>query len=404
MVQMSVFFRNFAPSFGNYCHQAIMNETKNKRLLSLDVLRGLTVAGMILVNNGYGESFEMLQHSKWNGMTPCDLVFPFFLFIVGVSCYLSMSKFNFKPSRPTLLKVLRRTVLLFALGLFINWFDHAIEGDLLCFGHLRLWAVLQRIALCYFFASLFALYVSHRYTIHTIIGLLAVYALILLWGNGYAEDASANILAQVDISLFGIEHLYHKSPVDPEGLLGTISGVAHVLLGFWCGQQIKQRKNIEEKTLAVFALGAVCVVGGYLLSYGLPLNKRIWSPSYVLMTCGLCALLLALFINEERRTKNEEFASAIQSGEGKAAANSSLFTLHSSFFRVFGVNALAIYASSELLAILFWHFGISDVIYNALHSVIPWDKWASLAYALTFMGINFLIGYILWKRKIFIKL
>ena len=330
MVQMSVFFRNFAPSFGNYCHQAIMNETKNKRLLSLDVLRGLTVAGMILVNNGYGESFEMLQHSKWNGMTPCDLVFPFFLFIVGVSCYLSMSKFNFKPSRPTLLKVLRRTVLLFALGLFINWFDHAIEGDLLCFGHLRLWAVLQRIALCYFFASLFALYVSHRYTIHTIIGLLAVYALILLWGNGYAEDASANILAQVDISLFGIEHLYHKSPVDPEGLLGTISGVAHVLLGFWCGQQIKQRKNIEEKTLAVFALGAVCVVGGYLLSYGLPLNKRIWSPSYVLMTCGLCALLLALFINEERRMKNLLPPSSRVKVRRQPILHSSLFTLHSS--------------------------------------------------------------------------
>ena len=386
MVQMRVFFRNFAPSFGNYSHRAIMNETKNKRLLSLDVLRGLTVAGMILVNNGYGESFEMLRHSKWNGMTPCDLVFPFFLFIVGVSCYLSMSKFNFKPSRPTLLKVFRRTVLLFALGLFINWFDHAIEGDLLCFGHLRLWAVLQRIALCYFFASLFALYVPHRYTIHTIIGLLAVYAIILLWGNGYAEDASVNILAQVDISLFGTEHLYHKSPVDPEGLLGTISGVAHVLLGFWCGQQIKQRKNIEEKTLAVFALGAVCVVGGYLLDYGLPLNKRIWSPSYVLMTCGLCALLLALFINMERSARNAE--------------RNTFFT----FFRIFGVNALAIYVASELLAILFGHFGISDAIYNALHSVIQWDKWASLAYALTFVGINFLIGYILWKRKIFIKL
>ncbi len=381
-----------------------MNETTNKRLLSLDVLRGLTVAGMILVNNGYGESFEMLRHAKWNGMTPCDLVFPFFLFIVGVSCYLSMSKTHFQPSRPTLLRVVRRTVLLFALGLAINWFDHAIEGDVLCFGHLRLWAVLQRIALCYFFASLFALYANHRYILHTVVALLATYALILLLGNGYAEDASANILAQVDVSLFGTEHLYHKSPVDPEGLLGTISGVAHVLLGFWCGKQIKQRKGIEEKALAVFALGAVCVVGGYLLSYGLPLNKRIWSPSYVLMTCGLCSLLLALFINEERRVKNEEFAAAIPSGEDKAAANSSFFTLHSSFFRVFGVNALALYVCSELLAILFWHFGISDIIYNALHSVIPWDKWASLAYALTFVAINYVIGYILWKRKIFIKL
>ena len=117
-----------------------MNNTKSKRLLSLDVLRGLTVAGMILVNNGYGESFEMLRHSRWNGMTPCDLVFPFFLFIMGVSCYISLSKSGFTPTRPVLLKVVKRTMLLFAIGLFINWFDHAIEGDLLCFGPDRKYA------------------------------------------------------------------------------------------------------------------------------------------------------------------------------------------------------------------------------------------------------------------------
>lgn len=97
-----------------------------QRLLSLDILRGITVAGMILVNNGYGESFEMLTHAKWNGMTPCDLVFPFFLFIMGVSTYLSLSKSGFHPSAPVIWKVVRRTLLLFAIGLAINWFDHAI--------------------------------------------------------------------------------------------------------------------------------------------------------------------------------------------------------------------------------------------------------------------------------------
>ena len=134
------------------------------------------------------------------------------------------------------------------------------------------------------------------------------------------------------------------------------------------------------------------------------LDKRIWSPSYVLVTCGLAALLQALLVSEERRVKNEESAAAIPSGEGKAAAKSSFFTLYSSFFRVFGVNALALYVASELLAILFGHFGISAVIYDTLHSIIIWDKWASLAYALTFVAINYAIGYVLWKRKIFIKL
>ena len=122
----------------------------SQRLLSLDILRGITVAGMILVNNGWGESFEMLGHSKWNGMTPCDLVFPFFLFIMGISCYLSLVKSEFKPTPQVIRRIVKRTVLLFVIGLFINWFDHAIEGDLLCFGHLRIWAVMQRISVLWY--------------------------------------------------------------------------------------------------------------------------------------------------------------------------------------------------------------------------------------------------------------
>ena len=376
----------------------------SRRLQSLDVLRGLTVAGMILVNNGYGESFAMLRHSKWNGMTPCDLVFPFFLFIMGISCYLSLSKNQFTPTPQVLRRVVKRTMLLFAIGLFINWFDHAIEGDLLCFGHLRIWAVMQRIALCYFFVALFALYANHRYILPTVIILLVAYTLLLIVGNGYAEDASVNVLAQADLQLFGYDHLYHKSPVDPEGLLGTVSGVAHVLIGFYCGKLIKQKDTTEQKALALFAAGTVCVIVGYLLTCGLPLNKRIWSPSYVLVTCGLAALLQALLIKEEGKVESEEFAAAIPSGEGKAAENSSLFTSLFSLFKVFGVNALALYVCSELLAILFGEFGISNAIYNVLHSVMPWGKWASLAYALTFVAINYAIGYVLWKRKIFIKL
>ena len=394
------------------------NETQSgaRRLLSLDVLRGLTVAGMILVNNGYGESFLMLRHSQWNGMTPCDLVFPFFLFIMGVSCYVSMSRRGFQSSPAMLRKVVRRTLLLFAIGLFINWFELAMKGTPLDLQHLRLWAVLQRIALCYLAVSLFALYAPHRYTLHTAAALLVAYTIIIICGNGYAEDASANILAQADRTLFGYDHLYHKSPVDPEGLLGTISSVAHVLLGFWCGRLVTGGKWKEEsgerkvesgerKVESVFCFATVCVFLGYLLSYGLPLNKRIWSPSYVLVTCGLCALLLALLYSEERRVKSEEFATALpHNANTAAAANSSLFTLHSSLFRVFGMNALALYVASELLAILFGHLGISDAIYGVLHAAIPWAKWASLAYALTFVAINYAIGYVLWKRKIFIKL
>ena len=374
---------------------------QSNRLLSLDILRGITVAGMILVNNGWGESFEMLNHAKWNGMTPCDLVFPFFLFIMGISCYLSLVKSEFKPTPKVIRRIIKRTVLLFAIGLFINWFDNAIEGDFLCFGHLRIWAVMQRIALCYGIVSLFALFCNHRYTIPVVIGLLIIYTAILVLGNGYAEDASVNVLAQVDLNLFGYDHLYHKSPVDPEGLLGTISSVAHVLLGFYCGKLIRQKNNVSDKVIALFVVGTILVIGGYLLSYGLPLNKRIWSPSYVMVTCGLASLLQAILmyvIDLSGSKFLRPFGSKRQSR---------VFTLHSSlftFFRVFGVNALALYVSSELLAILLGNLGISEMVYNAIHAVIPPLKWASLAYALYFVALNFLIGYILYRKKIYIKL
>lgn len=356
---------------------------ENKRLLSLDILRGITVAGMILVNSGWGESFEMLGHSAWNGMTPCDLVFPFFLFIMGISCYLSLVKSDFKLTPKVIRRIVKRTVLLFAIGLFINWFDHAIEGDLLCFGHLRIWAVLQRIALCYGIVSLFALFSNHRYTIPVIIGLLVIYTAILLIGNGYAEDATINILAQVDLKLFGYDHLYHHTPVDPEGLLGTISAVAHTLLGFYCGRLIRQKETVSDKVIALFVVGTVGVIGGYLLSYGLPLNKCIWSPSYVLVTCGLASLLQAFLM----------YVIDIQKKSG-----------WTTFFHVFGVNALALYVSSELLAILLGHLGISGWVYDGIHAVITPDKWASLAYALYFVLLNFAIGYILYRKKIYIKL
>ena len=251
---------------------------KSNRLLSLDILRGITVAGMILVNNGWGESFEMLEHSKWNGMTPCDLVFPFFLFIMGISCYLSLVKSEFKPTAPVIRRVIKRTVLLFAIGLFINWFDNAIEGDFLCFGHLRIFAVMQRIALCYGIVSLFALFCNHKYTIPVVIGLLVIYSAILVLGNGYAEDASINVLAQTDLNLFGYDHLYHKSPVDPEGLLGTISSVAHVLLGFYCGKLIRQkgsggarRGDIKSPVLR----GGGRVFGPKPRDYSFKLNKKV---------------------------------------------------------------------------------------------------------------------------------
>ena len=356
--------------------------SSSQRLLSLDILRGITVAGMILVNNGWGESYEMLQHARWNGLTPCDLVFPFFLFIMGISCYLSLVKSEFKPTPKVLRRIIKRTVLLFAIGLFIHWFDNALSGDY-GLAHLRIWAVLQRIALCYCAVSLFALFCNHRYTLPVAALLLVIYSAILIFGNGYAEDADINVLAQTDLRLFGYEHLYHKSPVDPEGLLGTISSIAHVMLGFYCGQLIRKKESVEQKVIALFVVGTVLIVAGWLLSYGLPLNKHVWRPSYVMVTCGLASLLQALLM----------YVIDIQQKKGWTA-----------FFHVFGVNALALYVSSELLAILLGNYGISETVYGWIHAVVPPLKPASLVYAVYFVLLNFAIGYVLYRKKIYIKL
>lgn len=146
-----------------------------KRLVSLDIVRGITVAGMILVNNGYGNSFQMLRHAEWNGLSVSDFVFPFFLFIMGVSLYLSLSKTGFKFSWKTFGKVAKRTVLLFAIGIGINWFGIAVWGNGLSIGELRFWAVLQRIALCYFLVAMFALCGKPKQTVPLVVLLIISY-------------------------------------------------------------------------------------------------------------------------------------------------------------------------------------------------------------------------------------
>ena len=204
----------------------------------LIVLRGITVVGMILVNNSGGKlSYDSLQHSAWNGLTLCDLVFPFFLFIMGVSTYIALGKFHFQASGSVVRKILKRTLVILCIGWAIHWFHFICDGDFFPFAHLRLTGVLPRIALCYCVVSFVALYVNHKY-IGWIIGcLIAGYAVLLCIGNGYAPD-DTNLLAIIDRNVLGADHLYHKSPIDPEGLTSTLSAIAHTLIGFCCGKII----------------------------------------------------------------------------------------------------------------------------------------------------------------------
>ena len=372
------------------------------RLKSLDIMRGLTVALMILVNNGGEQNYHILTHSKWNGLTPCDLVFPFFLFMMGMSTYLSLRKTEFKPSLIIYRKIAKRTILLFLIGLSINWFDMICSGNGLDFAHLRIWAVLQRIALCYGIVSLLAIHINQRYFVHIILGIIIVYMGILAFGNGYAYDASVNIIAQADLHFFGYDHLYHKSPVDPEGLLSTIPAIAHTMIGFLCCKYISiAGQTVESKIKVLKVAGLVMVALGFGLSLiGFGINKRIWSPSYVFVTCGFASWILGILVQfiDGRGAATD---SAATGDSQKKPQKDNILTRG---LLAFGMNPLFLYVMSEALAILFGSFGIKADIFAGIHSLITDDYVASLTYALFFVAIHAVMGVWMYHKKIFIKL
>ena len=365
-----------------------MAETKSKRLLSLDVLRGLTVAGMILVNNGGGaHSFEPLNHSKWNGLTPCDLVFPFFLFMVGVSIFISLNRHAGEPGIYT--KIIKRTILMFVIGVALHAWDMLIWGDAASIpGTLRIWGVLQRIALSYCGASLLFLAFKGHHLWKITLSLLAIYAVILLLGNGYSEVADENWIGKVDRMLFG-DHIYRKvldgrSPVDPEGLVGVISGIAHAMVGVICGKAIMSGKEIGEKIMNILVISIAMGICGYLLSYGLPINKRIWSPSYVLVTCSMGAGLLGLF-------------TWIIDMKG--------YKKWSTVFQWFGMNALFVYILSEMLPSVIGVTGISNLIHSGWAAIFGVESpWAITVYALTLVAFMAFCAWLLFRKKIIIKI
>lgn len=414
------------------------------RLKSLDIMRGLTVALMILVNNGGEQNYHILTHSKWNGLTPCDLVFPFFLFMMGMSTYLSLRKTEFKPSLMIYRKIAKRTILLFLIGLSINWFDIICSGNGLDFEHLRIWAVLQRIALCYGIVSLLAIHINQRYFVHIILGIIIVYMGILAFGNGYAYDASVNIIAQTDLHIFGYDHLYHKSPVDPEGLLSTLPAIAHTMIGFLCCKYISiAGQDVHSKIKFLKISGLVMLTLGFFLSLiGFGINKRIWSPSYVFVTCGFAAWILSLLIqwidrgetctegkmeinaegkteasakgidgkNAERKTEANAEGIDGKNAEGMDGKNAEGKTIRTKenpitvLFLSFGMNPLFLYVLSEFLAIVFGTYGIKDDLLGFIRNAISDEYLVSLTYALFFVAIHAAMGIWMYRKKIFIKL
>jgi predicted acyltransferase len=379
-----------------------------KRLLSLDVLRGLTIAFMIMVNNSGAGAWAQMHHAAWNGLTATDLVFPTFLFLVGVSIVFSTeARLRRGDSRTKLaLHAVRRAAILFALGVFTNGFPY------FHLQHLRIYGVLQRIAVCYLVVALLYLWDRRVWTkVLLLVCLLVGYWALVRWvpvpGAGLPGrdipllDKNQNIVAWLDRQLMP-GHLYEDSPLhnarDPEGLLSDIPAIATALLGLLTGLWLKMWLPTKIKTLGLIGAAAALLAMGCVWSIWFPLNKKMWTSSYVLVAAGCSLLLLAiLYWAMEKRGGG-------QKGWSKALAWPWL---------VFGSNAIVAYVISEELDVLLKqiHFtdggNASDPLSYAFQHVfmqIPDPGWRAFAYVMVYTAVCFLPVWLLYRRKIFVKI
>ncbi len=374
------------------------------RMRSLDVFRGMTVAGMILVNNPgtWGAIYSPLRHAEWHGWTPTDLVFPFFLFIVGVSITLALSKRAEAGGgmRDLYRKIVRRSLVIFGLGLFLTAFPfwNFTTHSFVDLSALRLTGVLNRIAVCYLVAALVFLKTNWRGQAYLFAALLVAYWAILTFvpAPGYAMgdlSKEGSIASYVDRVALG-KHLWSggKGVYDPEGILSTLGALATTLAGVLTGHLLRSRRSATEKVAAMFVAGAAGVILGWAWNYWLPVNKPLWTSSYVLLTAGLGLQLLAacywLIDIKGRRRWSVPFA-------------------------VFGTNALAVFfltgVFTKLLGVvkLAGEDGKPVSLYNAAYRnlFLTWAAPvnASLAFALCYVLLWLGLMWLLYRRNIFIK-
>ncbi len=358
------------------------------RIISVDIFRGLTIVLMILVNTPgtWSNVYAPLLHAKWHGYTPTDLVFPFFLFIVGTSIVFAYQ--NKVANAASYRKISVRTLKLIGLGLFLGAFTIAFPffKD---FEEIRFPGVLQRIGVVFFFAAVLFLNFNWKALLGICIALLVGYWLWLGFipvegVDPTFERAPNNWANYIDLNVFG-SHMY-KDDYDPEGLLSTIPSIASSLLGIFTGLILLSKRAKKELILA--ALGVAMILLGHLWDLAFPINKALWTSSFVIVTAGWGNLFLALiyFLTDVKGIK------------------------FGSIFSYAGANAITVYFLSSFISKIFYSINVSgqtslhqwlfETIY--LHDFMS-AEFASLLYGLTVVSFYLLLAYILYKKKIFIK-
>lgn len=390
----------------------------NQRFYSLDVFRGATVCLMILVNNpgNWGHIYPPLEHAEWHGLTPTDLVFPFFLFAVGNAMSFVMPRLE--AGGPSLFwrKVLTRTLLIFTIGLFLTWWPFIkwsgtnwvlkqwsytdAKGNL---QGVRILGVLARIAICYLFASIIIYYLKARMAfVVGLILLLLYWVLCFVFGDsGDPYSMMGWFGNKVDRAVLGVAHMYHGEgiPFDPEGIMSTLPAIVQVIFGYLVGDYIRQKGKTFEMLSGLFVAGVALLLTGFCWDIVFPINKKIWTSSYTIYTTGLAITTIAtmLYLIEFKNVKG----------------------WLPRFFDVFGKNALFVFALSAFLpkglALVRIPGGLDakgnmtyynpwNWLYQKLLINIPGDpRIGSLLYAIAVILFMWAICYWMDKKKIYIK-
>jgi predicted acyltransferase len=365
----------------------------SSRLISLDIFRGLTVAFMIIVNTpgSWDYVYSPLRHAEWSGCTPTDLVFPFFLFIVGVSSWYSLKKYGHEITSGSVLRIFRRTVTIFAIGLLLAIFPYFGRD----YSTLRIMGVLQRIAIAYGIASLLCLTIRRDYLWIVVAVLLLLYwALLAFLGGADPYSLETNFVRKVDIALLGTNHLYKGFgiPFDPEGLLSTLPAVGTVIIGYYTGELIGKNSASGKTVLKLLLLGAASVGLGLLWNLVFPINKPLWTSSYVLFTAGLAMGLLSLIFLIADVWKLQRWGT---------------------FFLVFGMNALFAYFLAGIWTRLMLFIKISSggdkiTLYTWFYEKVCVPVAGHMNGSLMFAVIQVLLiwglALILYRKRILIRL
>ena len=362
----------------------------NNRYQSLDALRGLTVTLMIVVNTpgNHLTTFAPLLHARWHGFTPTDWVFPTFMFVVGNAMSFSLAKYA--QGGEFFKKIFRRSFIIFLLGYLMYWFPfvHEEEGQIVfnAISETRIFGVLQRIALGYLFASLILYFLKEKGAIiFSIVVLLGYWFLLYLFGD---YSITGNAVLKLDMALFGDKHLYHRGGItfDPEGLLSTLPSIVNVMAGYFAGRFIQQKGNTYETISKLMISGTLLIFIALCWNNFFPINKKIWTSSFVLYTVGLDLLVLSIliFIIDIKDKKRWAY-----------------------FFEVFGKNTLFIYLLSEIGIVFFWIFKIGDQpayiwLYQNVFRLAG-DYIGSLLFALSWMMLCWFVGYWMDRKKIYVK-